>query len=146
MFRNSFFKKILFEDGDIIVVKNADEIRDERLFRRKVIADWKKAAKAIKDKNHKMLLKEARREATTIVEDAARTAIDFKKVNYIWDEIEIIESWRIEKQEVRRTDELRDYQLPERETIIPPPLGHEWWRNLLGGNFLDNIYDCPHEI
>ena len=29
---------------------------------------------------------------------------------------------------------------------IPPPLEHIWWRKLLGGDFLDVVYDCPHQI
>lgn len=30
--------------------------------------------------------------------------------------------------------------------IIPQPFGHAFWRQLLGGNFLDLIFDCPHEL
>ena len=41
---------------------------------------------------------------------------------------------------------LPDYEVPEHTTVIPRPLDHVYWRQLLVGNFLDVIFDCPHEI
>ena len=31
-------------------------------------------------------------------------------------------------------------------TVIPQPLNHPYWRQLLAGEFLDVIHDCPHEL
>jgi hypothetical protein len=30
--------------------------------------------------------------------------------------------------------------------IIPTPIGHRYWKQLLNGNFLDVIFDCPYDI
>ncbi len=32
------------------------------------------------------------------------------------------------------------------DVVIPRPLEHEWWHQLLRGDFLDVIFDCPHEM
>jgi len=122
------------------------EERRKREFRREVIADWKKSAQTIRDENKKALLRESRREAVTILEDAARTSEEFEKVTIIWDTLEVIEEWRVEKWEIRNTDDLVNYPISPISTIIPPPLKHNWWKQLLAGKFLDLIYDCPHEI
>jgi hypothetical protein len=91
-----------------------------------------------------MLMRESRAVALANIEDAARTEDDFKAVNAIWDEKDRIETWRVEKQET-----LSKKPLAEKDTkgiIIPEPLNHPYWRQILSGNFLDVIHDCPHEI
>ena len=129
-----------------------DEIkqRQERQRRRKVVDDWKEAAKVIKDdagsNQMKMLRRDARREALTIMEDAARTVEEFERVIVVWDKLEQNEEERIADHESVRPEELLNWRLPEECTIIPPPLEHEWWRQFLNGSFIDIIYDCPHEI
>ena len=129
-----------------------DEVkqRQERHSRRKVVDEWKEAAKVIKDnadsKQMKMLCRDARREALTIMEDAARTEEDFKDVIIIWDKLEQNESERIADHREKGIKELNNWKMSEHGTIIPPPLQHVWWRQLLRGNFLDLIFDCPHEI
>ena len=133
--------------------------RRERKRKRQVIADWKEAAQAIKDKDDdqaivdamgkrqkKKLRREARREALAIMEDAARTQEDFEKVLVVWDKLEWNEAERIADHEQVRTKTLTNWQLPEESTVVPPPINHAWWRQLLRGRFIDLIYDCPHEI
>ena len=126
--------------------QNEVEEQREREFRRQVVAEWKQAAKALAGKNHNALQREARREAIAIIEDAARTPMDFEKVLIIWDEIERIEGWRIEKHKKGSTEELRDRKLTERDVFIPQPIDHVYYRQEIKGQFLDTIYDCPHEI
>jgi hypothetical protein len=122
--------------------------RRERQRRRKVIADWKIEAKAVRDADpgKRMLLRESRRESLRRKEDAARTIDDFEQVKILWDNLEIVERYRLGKREEQYDDELPDTELSDLHTIIPAPFNHVWWRQLLGGNFLDVIYDCPHEI
>jgi len=128
-----------------------EEKRRERQLRRKAVAYWKATAKAIKNGTG-ILQKEARHVAMTIIEDGARTMDEFKNVGYMWDEKERIERWRIDKQEQKINDAMPDnpdfidYEIGPDQTVIPPPLDHVWWRQLLSGNFLDVIHDCPHEI
>jgi len=124
---------------------NDDEKRRERQSRRQVIEYWKAAAKAAKEGTN-ILQREARREAVAIMEDAARTLEDFEKVMAVWDEQERIERWRIDKHEENYDEELPDYEMTDLDVVIPPPLDHVWWRQLMGGDFLDVIHDCPHEV
>ena len=122
---------------------------EKRRKRRQIKAEWRESARDIKngtDRQKKMLQREARREAIAILEDAARTQAEFEKVLVVWDEIERVESWRIDKHEENYDDELPEYEMTEFDTVIPQPLNHVYWRQMLTGNFLDVIHDCPHEI
>ena len=120
-----------------------EEKRQEREHRRRVVDYWKSSAQAIRDGTG-ALLRESRAVALANIEDAARTHDDFNKVNIIWDEKDRIESWRIDKQEEPNAD---PKAVKERfGIIIPQPLNHPYWRQLLIGDFLDIIHDCPHEL
>jgi hypothetical protein len=126
----------------------SEERRRERLHRRKVIEDWKVEARAIRaaDPDSRMLMREAKAIALKRIEDAARTVADFEDINRRWDNAEIVAGWRKEKHEALALNDRENHRLPERDTVIPAPLEHIWWRQLLGGNFLDVIFDCPHEV
>ena len=127
---------------------DSEEKRRRREHRRKVIADWKAEARALRDAdpNKRMLLREAKREAMRRIEESARTEEDFKKVILIWNNVRIVANWRIEKNETGISFKLRKAEVTDDTKIIPPPFKHEWWKNLLRGQFLDVIFDCPHEI
>jgi len=127
---------------------DSEEQRQKRQYRRQVIAEWKAEAKAIQsaDPSRRMLMREAKREALAILEDAARTLEQFRAAMVIWDKAGIVEDWRVAKHEELTLNEMEDYELPDRDRVIPAPLNHIWWRQLLGGNFIDVIFDCPHEI
>jgi hypothetical protein len=120
----------------------------ERQRRRKAIEAWIAEAKSIReaDPKKKMLMREAKRASLKRIEDAARTVADFEDIILLWDDLEIVEKWRIEKHEVRSLSNMMDYELPENDRVIPVPFGFVWWRNLLNGNFIDVVFDCPHEI
>ena len=131
--------------------RSEDKNRQKRQSRRQIVTAWKNAAKALKDtyeaEGKKVLQREARDEAVAIIEEAARTQKDFENVLIIWDEMERIESDRVGKQEEACSNTaLDDCELNERGVVIPPPLSHMWWKKLLSGDFLDLIYDCPHEV
>ena len=120
-----------------------EEKRQEREDRRRVVDFWKNSAQAIRDGTG-ILMRESRAVALANIEDAARTKDDFKKVSIIWDERDRIEKWRVDKQEEPSAD---PKAVKERfGVIIPQPIGHQYWRELLSGNFLDVIHDCPHEL
>ncbi|MCL2853967.1 MAG: hypothetical protein FWE20_13255, partial [Defluviitaleaceae bacterium] len=44
------------------------------------------------------------------------------------------------------TEDVKDFELGSRQSVIPRPIDHVWWRQLLGGNFVDAIHDCPLEV
>jgi len=125
-----------------------DEKRRERLHRRKVIEEWSTYAKAVQaaDPDKRILMRDARRIAITKIENAARTQEQFENVLIPWDNMELIEKYRIRKQEPQSINTLREYMLLERDVIIPPPFGDIWWRQLLRGDFLDTLNDCPFHI
>ena len=126
----------------------SEEKRQKRQHRRKVVADWKASAKAIREAepHKKMLLREAKRESLARIEDAARTVEDFEKLLILWDNTEIVRYYLIDKREVANLDGMEDYELPEYDRVVPQPLDHVWWRKLMAGDFDDYIHDCPHEI
>jgi len=103
-----------------------------------------------------MLLRESRNLALLNIEKSARTEEDFNKVNIIYDEMELIERDRIDKHEQdwftlpnlenEVKDESVNFEVTDRNIVIPKPFNHEYWRQMQSGNFLDLIHDCPHDI
>lgn len=127
---------------------DSEEERQKRAHRREVIAAWKAEAKALRDADpgKRMLLREAKRESLRRKEDAARTEADFWAIRILWDDIEIVQSYRIGKQEERYKADLPNEELSDRGVVIPAPLNHVWWRQMMAGHFLDVMHDCPHDI
>ena len=127
-------------------MKQAEEQRrHEKAHKKKVIAEWKASARALKkDAGNDMLHRDARKISLARIEDAARTDEDFTNIITIWDNLDIVKRWRIDKQEVKSVDALRYYHLPDACFVLPEPLGYVWWRQLLRGEFLDTLNDCPY--
>lgn len=106
----------------------------------------------------KQLVRDAKREALRRMEDAARTAEDFERVLEQWNHLDTNKRRRWNRWEVGRPNvEMLHWDKTDAndekgemkdglDTVIPPPLGHAWWRQLLRGDFLDLIHDCPHEM
>jgi hypothetical protein len=134
-----------YYNGDLLVQHEAEAKRRHGL-QDEVLEKWKKAANGIKEENETMLQKEARREAVAIIEDAARTLAEYDRVTILWDCLDVIENWRLAKAEPKRTELLPESEIFGSSSIIPTPLEHHWWRQFLGGEFLDVIFDFPHEI
>lgn len=126
------------------------EKQRERGRHRRIVDEWKAAAKDIKAASDKMgkkiLHREAKREALTVIEDAARTQVEFENVIVIWEKLERTEEERIADHREMGVRELNNRMLSEHGTIIPPPTHLVWWRQQLSGSFLDTIFDCPYEI
>ena len=122
------------------------EAKRRYALQKEVMDKWKADAKAIMAEDESMLQKEARREAVTIIEDAARTEDEYDRVTILWDCLATMEKWRLAKSEPKRTNILTENEFLNSSRIIPPPINHAWWRQLIKGEFLDVIYDCPHEI
>jgi hypothetical protein len=92
-----------------------------------------------------VLKREADRIALLNQEHAARTLWDFEKLVSTYDGLDENRERRERYNEKRRPPSylLLGYT---NGAIIPVPLGHRHWRQLLSGNFLDVIYDCPYDI
>ena len=137
--------RLSYYNEDLLIQHEA-EARRRYALQDEVLNNWKASAKTIKEENETLLQKEARREAVIRIEDSARTVAEYDRVTILWDCLDIIKGWRLDKAVPKRTELLTDSEYARSETVIPAPIKHEWWRQLLGGNFLDVVYDCPHEI
>ena len=79
-------------------------------------------------------------------EDACRTEEDFKKLTATWDRLDRNREQREQRYEKASVENMLEFELQGQQTVIPRPIDHEWWRELLGGNFIDTIHDCPLEV
>ncbi|MCL1883477.1 MAG: hypothetical protein FWF81_06985 [Defluviitaleaceae bacterium] len=132
--------------NDDLLVQHEIEAKRRHKLQDEVLEKWKLDIKTIKFENEDMLEKEARRIAVSRIENSARTADEYDKVTILWDCLGRIEGWRLAKAEPLRVELLTEGEFYKSNVIIPSLIKHEWWRQLLGGKFLDVIYDCPHEI
>ena len=100
-----------------------------------------------------ILQRELKQIALTRLEDAARTIDDFKVVTKHWNTNDKSRMRKERRHEIGRPNEemlhwdkagASDEKGRLRSTfgvIIPPPLVHPHWRQLIKGDFLDTIYD-----
>ena len=107
---------------------------------------------------HEQLVREIKRTALTRLEDAARTEDDFKNVIKQWNHLDRNRERRERYWEIGRANEemLHWDKIGENdekgrlkswlETVIPRPIEHQWWRQLISGDFIDTIFDCPYKI
>jgi hypothetical protein len=104
------------------------------------------------------LKREIERAALTRMEDAARDTDDFRKVVREWNRLDRNNERRWDRHEIGRpsaemlhwdrlnANDEKGVLKGWLDTVIPAPFNHVWWRQLLAGNFLDVIFDCPHEM
>ena len=93
----------------------------------------------------KKLKREIEREALARMEDAARTEAEFQKVTAEWDRLDANRERRERWHEKSRTEQILALGYKDGE-VLPNPAGHVFWRQLLRGDFLDVIFDCPYEL
>ncbi len=93
----------------------------------------------------KKLKREIEREALARMEAAARTEADFENVTVVWDRLDANRERRERWHEKRRTEQILALGYNDGE-ILPNPAGHVFWRQLMRGEFLDVIFDCPYEM
>jgi hypothetical protein len=94
---------------------------------------------------HEKLKRELEREALTRLEDAARTPKDFEGVIAWWDRLDRNQEHRQGDHEVGRSDIPLEWGSSV-DVVVPDPLGYASWRQVLKGDFLDVIFDCPYEM
>jgi len=95
---------------------------------------------------HSIVKHENKRYALVRKERGARTEEDFEKLVQAYDGIDTNREKREKRYEKISTELLSDFILKGHQTIIPAPLKHTWWKELLRGDFLDVIHDCPYDI
>ena len=95
---------------------------------------------------HSVIKHENKRFALLRQERGTRTEEDFEKLVERYDAIDQNRMKREARYEKFSTELLRDFLIRGHQTILPAPLEHTWWRDLLRGDFINIIHDCPHDI
>jgi hypothetical protein len=78
-------------------------------------------------------------------EESCRTVSDFENLTELHDLLDANRERKERYWEKFNTDILAESEI-RNEAVIPPPLNHPLWRQLLSDDFLDVIFDCPHDI
>lgn len=94
----------------------------------------------------KKLKRELEQEALTRLEDSARTEEDFQNVVAWWDRLDANRERKERYHEIGRSDVPLEWGMSQDEIIIPAPIQHVYWKQILKGEFLDAIYNCPFEM
>ena len=92
------------------------------------------------------LKRELKAEALTRLEEAARTAADFKGVTAMWDKLDANRERRERYHEISRGDVPLEYGQNGEGLIFPRWYMNPTARQLARGNFLDYFADCPYEM
>lgn len=96
--------------------------------------------------SEKRLKREIRAEAVRRLEEAARTEKDFQVVVGEWDKLDRNRERRERDHENLRGDVPLEYQAVPEPKLIPYWMNSPAYRQLMSGNFLDNLFDCPYEM
>ena len=97
--------------------------------------------------NEKRLKREIRAEAVRRLEEAARTEKDFRAVvEEEWNKLDRNRERRERDHENLRGDVPLEYQAVPEPKLIPRWMNNPAYRQLMAGNFLDILFDCPYEM
>ena len=96
--------------------------------------------------SEKRLKREIRAEALRRLEEAARTEKDFRVVVGEWDKLDRNRERRERDHEILRGDVPLEYQAVPEPKLIPRWMNNPAYRQLMAGNFLDVLFDCPYEM
>ena len=96
--------------------------------------------------SEKRLKRELRAEALRRLEEAARTEKDFRVVVGEWDKLDRNRERRERDHEILRGDVPLEYQAVSEPKLIPRWMNNPAYRQLMAGNFLDVLFDCPYEM
>lgn len=80
------------------------------------------------------------------LEEAARTEKDFQAVVEEWNKLDRNRERRERDHENLRGDVPLEYQAVPEPKLIPHWMNNPAYRQLMAGNFLDILFDCPYEM
>lgn len=109
-------------------------------------AELEDAAEEAAPASDKRLKREIRAEALRRLEDAARTEADFQAVIHQWDQLDRNRERRERDHENLRGDVPLEYRMIPNPSIAPIWMNNPAYRQLCSGNYLDILFDCPHEL
>lgn len=96
--------------------------------------------------NKTMLRRELRAIALKRLEDGARTVSDFEEVIKEWDHLDANRERKERYHEIGRENIDSKKDVAPLSIVIPAPINHAYWRQLMKGDFIDIISNCPYEM
>lgn len=96
--------------------------------------------------NKTMLKRELRAIALKRLEDGARTVSDFEEVVKEWDHLDANRERKERYHEIGRENIDSKKDVAPLAIVIPAPINHAYWRQLMKGDFIDIISNCPYEM
>ena len=96
--------------------------------------------------NKTMLKRELRAIALKRLEDGARTVSDFEEVIKEWDHLDSNRERKERYQEIGRENLDSKKDVAPLAIVIPASINHAYWRQLMKGDFIDIISNCPYEM
>ena len=94
----------------------------------------------------KRLKREIRAESIRRLEEAARTEKDFWTVVEEWNKLDRNRERRERDHENLRGDVPLEYQVVPEPKLIPRWMNNPAYRQLMAGNFLDILFNCPYQM
>lgn len=94
----------------------------------------------------KKLKRELQREALLRLEDSARSEDEFREVTDWWDRLDKNRERKERYHEIGRDAVPLEWGASANTIVIPNPIQHVFWKQILKGEFLDAIFDCPFEM
>lgn len=96
--------------------------------------------------SRKKLWRDMQKEALTRLEDSARTEEDFRNVQSWWDRLDANADRRYRYHVIGRSDVPLEWGAAPEQLIVPEPIHHVFWKQIIKGDFLDAVFDCPFEM
>lgn len=96
--------------------------------------------------SRKKLWRDTQKEALARLEDSARTEDDFRNVQSWWDRLDANADRRYRYHVIGRSDVPLEWGAAPEQVIVPEPIRHVFWKQVLKGDFLDTVFDCPFEM
>lgn len=93
-----------------------------------------------------MLKRELRAIALKRLEDGARTVSDFEEVIREWDHLDDNRERKERYHEIGRENIDSKKDVAPLAIVIPAPINHAYWRQLMKGDYIDIISNCPYEM
>lgn len=95
----------------------------------------------------KQLKRDIKAAALERLENAARTEDDFQKVIELWDKRDANRERKERYHEICRGDNIPlDYNADENGICFPRSINKYLWKQIQKGDFIEAIYNCPHEL
>lgn len=86
------------------------------------------------------------RQALSRLEDSARTEDDFQNVVTWWNRLDANRERKERYHEIGRSDVPLEWGMSPDGIMIPVPVQHIFWKQIMKGDFLDAIFNCPFEM